>query len=131
MPPDRDLLLNFERMRREMDELFGDVWGGVSGARRRPSGFSPRVDVYYCGREEPKAIVKADLSGVRLESLNLEIAGRELVISGERRARGTEGRSPKQVEIQSGPFRKMIRRPPRSEERRVGKECRSRWSPYH
>src|SRR3954449_10006955 len=26
---------------------------------------------------------------------------------------------------------KMIRRPPRSEERRVGKECRSRWSPYH
>src|SRR6201997_5330773 len=26
---------------------------------------------------------------------------------------------------------RMIRRPPRSEERRVGKECRSRWSPYH
>src|SRR6202021_1822954 len=25
----------------------------------------------------------------------------------------------------------MIRRPPRSKERRVGKECRSRWSPYH
>src|SRR3954449_13053418 len=23
-----------------------------------------------------------------------------------------------------------VRRPPRSEERRVGKECRSRWSPY-
>ena len=26
---------------------------------------------------------------------------------------------------------KMIRRVLRSEERRVGKECRSRWSPYH
>src|SRR4051795_11193898 len=25
----------------------------------------------------------------------------------------------------------MIRRPPRSEERPVGKECRSPWSPYH
>src|SRR2546430_1904102 len=25
----------------------------------------------------------------------------------------------------------MIRAQPRSEERRVGKECRSRWSPYH
>ena len=25
----------------------------------------------------------------------------------------------------------MDRRRPRSEERRVGKECRSRWSPYH
>ena len=25
----------------------------------------------------------------------------------------------------------IISRSPRSEERRVGKECRSRWSPYH
>ena len=25
----------------------------------------------------------------------------------------------------------LAKRPPRSEERRVGKECRSRWSPYH
>ena len=25
----------------------------------------------------------------------------------------------------------IIRKPTRSEERRVGKECRSRWSPYH
>ena len=24
-----------------------------------------------------------------------------------------------------------MRKTPRSEERRVGKECRSRWSPYH
>src|SRR2546430_10288244 len=31
------------------------------------------------------------------------------------------------------PIRKpsSSRSPPRSEERRVGKECRSRWSPYH
>ena len=25
----------------------------------------------------------------------------------------------------------IIKKPERSEERRVGKECRSRWSPYH
>ena len=25
----------------------------------------------------------------------------------------------------------LLKRSPRSEERRVGKECRSRWSPYH
>src|SRR5256885_12374626 len=29
------------------------------------------------------------------------------------------------------PFDKGSLRNPRSEERRVGKECRSRWSPYH
>ena len=31
-------------------------------------------------------------------------------------------------------FKKLLRdlkKPDRSEERRVGKECRSRWSPYH
>ena len=27
--------------------------------------------------------------------------------------------------------RRLARRVQRSEERRVGKECRSRWSPYH
>ena len=32
--------------------------------------------------------------------------------------------------IKSMPKQKTIRQP-RSEERRVGKECRSRWSPYH
>ena len=28
-------------------------------------------------------------------------------------------------------YRKLARKYHRSEERRVGKECRSRWSPYH
>ena len=31
------------------------------------------------------------------------------------------------LEVQAGEFVSLIR----SEERRVGKECRSRWSPYH
>ena len=109
MPPERDLVFNFERMRREMDELFDDVWGGGRLARRRPSGFSPRVDVYYCGREEPKAVVVAELAGVRLDSVSLEIAGRELVISGERPVQETEGRVYQQLEIESGPFRRAVR----------------------
>jgi HSP20 family protein len=109
VPPNREILLNFERMRREMDELFGDVWGGVGLARRRPSGFSPRVDVYYCGREEPMAVVKADLSGVGIDSVNLEIAGRDLVISGARPVQEMEGRVYQQVEIETGPFRRTVR----------------------
>ena len=107
MPRDRDLLVNFERMRREMDELFGDVWGR-SGRRSRPqAGFSPRVDVYYCG-DPPKAIVKAELAGVRLETVNLEVVGRDLVISGERPVQETEGRVYQQVEIEAGRFRRVI-----------------------
>ena len=34
-------------------------------------------------------------------------------------------------EINDGATEKDIQRFLRSEERRVGKECRSRWSPYH
>ena len=33
--------------------------------------------------------------------------------------------------LQASPVDKIPDGPTRSEERRVGKECRSRWSPYH
>src|SRR3954470_3720831 len=95
-------------MRREMDELFGNVWGaGGWGSRRPQTGFSPRVDVYYCG-EPAKAIVKVELAGVSLDSIGLEVVGRDLVISGERPIQETEGRVYQQVEIQAGRFRRVI-----------------------
>ena len=36
-----------------------------------------------------------------------------------------------QVTQENGKFYRPIPEKKRSEERRVGKECRSRWSPYH
>lgn len=110
MARQRDLLLNFERVRREMDELFTDAWSQVGrGRARAQAGFQPRVDVYYRDDDGPVAVVKADLAGVELESVNLEIAGRELVISGERPIQETEGRVYQQVEIEAGPFRRTVR----------------------
>jgi HSP20 family protein len=106
--PERDLLFDFERVRREMDELFGDVWG-IGRARRRPSGFTPRLDVYYCGADEPKAVVKVELPGVPPDSIDLQIAGRELVVSGQRPLADSEGRVYQQVEIETGPFRRAVR----------------------
>lgn len=113
MARQRELLVNIERMRREMDEFFGDAWSRPTSGRR-PSGFTPRVDVYYCKREggegegEPIAVVKADLSGVDPDAVSLEISGRELVVSGSRPVRETEGRAYQQVEIPTGPFRRVI-----------------------
>jgi HSP20 family protein len=107
MARQRDPFANFERMRREMDELFGTVWQRPALATRRGRGFSPRVDVYYCG-EPPKAIVKADLAGIELSAVSLEVSGRELVISGERAIQETEGRVYQQVEIDTGPFRRVV-----------------------
>ena len=38
---------------------------------------------------------------------------------------------PLEVKAETNVKAKSLRQPTRSEERRVGKECRSRWSPYH
>jgi HSP20 family protein len=105
-----DLFLNFERMWREMDELMGDAWGGEGRNRAAglQAGFSPRVDVYYCGREEPRAIVLVELAGVDPDSVSLEVAGRELVVSGDRAIQETEGRVYQQVEIEAGAFRRVV-----------------------
>jgi HSP20 family protein len=104
----RDLRVNFERMWREMDELLGDPFGEVWSRSTRPQqGFSPRVDVYYCG-DEPRAVVKAELAGVDVDTVSLEVAGRELVITGERPVAETEGRVYQQVEIEAGPFRRVV-----------------------
>jgi HSP20 family protein len=105
MPPERDLFANFERMRREIDELFGDVFErsgfGPGGA------FTPEVDVYYCG-QPARAIVKAELAGVDIDDVSLEIRGRQLIIAGERRAQEAAGRLYQQIEIAHGPFRRVV-----------------------
>ncbi|HYU59678.1 MAG TPA: Hsp20/alpha crystallin family protein, partial [Solirubrobacterales bacterium] len=48
------------------------------------------------------------LAGIALKDVNLEVSGRELVISGERAIQETEGRVYQQVEIDSGPFRRVV-----------------------
>lgn len=106
MAPPRDIFANFERMRREMDELFGDVLArpGLTPRRR---GFSPSVDVYYCG-DPPRAVIKAELAGLDADSLDLEVRGREVVISGHRRPAEAEGRVYQQLEIAHGAFRRTV-----------------------
>ena len=105
--PERDLFANFERMRREMDELFGDVFGaGVLGPRHR-GGFSPAVDVFYEG-EPSRAVVHAELAGIDPDEIGLEIEGRELVIAGHRRPADSEGRVYQQLEIERGQFRRVV-----------------------
>ena len=112
MRPHRVLFAGFEPMRREMDELFGDVLGpGLTP--RRAGGFSPAIDVFYETPEPPevpRAVVHADLAGVPVEEIELEIEGRELVIAGHRRPAETpvDDRVYQQLEIETGAFRRVI-----------------------
>src|ERR1044071_5936190 len=73
----------------------------------------------------------------------LELSEQDIQPELERRRTGTsrhtsQRKEPDQVRILSGIFEGRTTGTPigllienRSEERRVGKECRSRWSPYH
>lgn len=107
MAQERDIFVNFERMRREMDELFGEVFGGSGLTTRRRGGFSPAVDVFYEG-DPPRAVVQAELAGIDPAEISLEIEGRELVLSGHRRPAESENRVYQQLEIDFGPFRRAI-----------------------
>lgn len=104
--PERDLFANFERMRREVDELFGDVFERTGLSRRR-GGFSPAVDVAYASNP-PRAIVTAELAGVDLERLELAIEGRTLILAGSREPAAAEYEAYQQVEIERGLFRRVI-----------------------
>src|SRR5256885_12234750 len=68
-------------------------------------------------------------SGVAIDSVSKNVSKRPVsIIRRERLIRGGAGRLPAhgQPAHGIGGLRRL-----RSEERRVGKECRSRWSPYH
>jgi HSP20 family protein len=106
MASEKDLFANFERMRREMDELFGDVLDRGMSPRRR-GGFSPAVDVYYSS-DPPRAVVRADLAGIDPNEVSLEIRGRELILTGHRDPEAGEDRVYQQLEIEHGPFRRVV-----------------------
>jgi HSP20 family protein len=106
MAPDRDLFANFERVRREIDELFGDALQRAALSHRR-QGFTPPVDVAYT-ETPPQAVVTVAVPGMDLRDIEIEIRGRELVIAGHRRAGEANGCVYQQVEIEHGPFRRVI-----------------------
>jgi|SRR5436190_8295493 HSP20 family protein len=103
---ERDLFANFERMRREMDQLFGDVFGRA-GVPRRRTGFLPAVDVAYTV-DPPRAIVTAELAGIDPAEIEIEIEGRRLLLSGSRGPAEARSDVYQQVEIPRGQFRRVI-----------------------
>jgi HSP20 family protein len=83
------------------------AWARTTYVSRRSRGFSPNVDVYYTG-DPQMAVVKVDVAGMQLEDISIEVSGRQLAIAGERPVQETEGRVFQQIEIPSGPFRRIV-----------------------
>ena len=107
MSRERDLFANFERMRREMDELFGDVFERAALAPRSAAASRPRVDVFYAG-DPPRAVVTPSWPASTPTSSASRSRAASCVIAGQRRPADAEGRVYQQLEIEHGPFRRAI-----------------------
>src|SRR5256885_16994298 len=98
----------------------------------RPEKFLPRTNVGYV----ENLLAAARTAGVRKFVL-VSFPHVEGESSPERPAMGRMDGTPARSTRARGSWRRsacsrpVTERPWRSEERRVGKECRSRWSPYH
>ena len=73
-----------------------------TGARSAPASTSTTPAT------RPRPWSRRTSPGFALDDVSLEIRGRVLVISGERKARDTEGRVYQQIEIEHGPFQREI-----------------------
>ena len=81
------------------------------------------------GTVDADPVVNADLAPTILELAGVGVRTARYTYVEHRRAPGRQraGRAPRSAHRDSGSLPQWCR----SEERRVGKECRSRWSPYH
>ena len=96
-------------LRDEIDELFADLWqvSRLGGLRR---GFRPQLDCFRTHDPETFTVV-VDIAGVDADRVNVTTAEHALVISGERRRDDCGGRNYQQMEIEYGPFQRVIQLP--------------------
>jgi HSP20 family protein len=93
----------------EIDELFADLWqvSRLSGLRH---GFRPQLDCFRTD-DPPLFTVVMDIAGIDPAQVNVTAAERTLTISGERRREESEGRVYQQMEVEYGPFERVVQLP--------------------
>jgi HSP20 family protein len=98
---------DIDRLQREIEELFSDLWQvpRFTGSRR---GFRPAVDVFRT-QDPPELRVVVELAGVKSESIQLATSGRTLVIAGERPR--LQSGTYEQMEIEYGRFQRTLQLP--------------------
>ncbi len=100
--------MDFDKMHNEVLRAFNDSCVIATRQQYRGRGFRPEADAFY---EEAtrEIVVRFDLPGMALDDIELLVDRRELVVRGERRFPGGEGRVYQQVEMDYGPFERRVR----------------------
>jgi HSP20 family protein len=93
----------------EIDELFADLWQ-VSRLSALRHGFRPQLDCFRTD-DPPLFTVVMDIAGIEPARVNVTAAGRTLTISGERPREEREGRVYQQMEVEYGPFERVVQLP--------------------
>jgi HSP20 family protein len=98
-----------KHLREEIDELFADLWqvSRLSGMRR---GFRPQIDSFRT-QDPPSFTVVVEIAGIDPERVKLTASDGVLLISGERPREICEGRVYQQIEVEHGPFERVVRLP--------------------
>ena len=95
-----------ERMVQQMDFLTKAMFGGRPGMRFYPSRVFPAVNIT---EDKDNYLVRAELPGIKTDEVDLQINGRNLTISGERKIQ-FEGENAKyhRREREAGKFSRVI-----------------------
>lgn len=88
---ERNILSSLNEMERMMEEAFHRPFFGINAAPFRnlfqriggPGEITPAVDVF---EEKGEVVVKAELPGVKREDIGVQLVGRTMTISGERKS---------------------------------------------
>jgi HSP20 family protein len=104
---DNDLFDQFERMRRQMDQLFGE-WPGSTGIRSVLAGSFPAINV---GASPEQVDVYVFAAGVDPKSLDISLQQNLLTIAGERKVELPENVQMYRRERLDGAFRRVISLP--------------------
>lgn len=102
----RDPFINFERVQREIDELFRDVLTPPRASSGRAS-FTPHVDIAY-QENPPQLVIRADLAGVSIEDIKLELIDGKLAVEGKRILAALSDARYQRLEIPQGRFRRVL-----------------------
>ena len=101
----------FGRLQSDVDKMFLDLLRSERVPRYGRAAFRPNADVYF-DRREKAVVVKLELPGVNLDSLDLEVDDNILRVGGTR----SDERHPEavyhQMEILYGRFERSVMLPP-------------------
>ena len=104
---DNGALEQFDRMRRQMDRMFGD-WSGPAGIRSLAAGSFPAVNI---GVSEQQVDIYVFAAGVDPKTLNISLQQNLLTIEGERKIEYPENVQFYRQERSSGNFRRVLTLP--------------------